>query len=73
MEFKAIGWNMVGISEFLSHSDPFGYIWIWAQLASELETGVSIYICLLDLLWKTGFAQRRYHALSNELCFPFLK
>ena len=26
-----------------------------------------------DLLWKTGFAQRRYRALSNELCFPFLK
>jgi hypothetical protein len=47
MEFKAIGWNMVGISEFLSHSDPFGYIWIGAQLASELETGVSIYVCLI--------------------------
>ena len=27
----------------------------------------------VDLLWKTGFAQRRSHALSNELCFPFLK
>ena len=156
MAFHAIGWNMVGISEFLSHSDPFGYIWIGAHLASKLETGVSIYVCLIllvcgselmaswlslpnfqqihcvwnligtdgcwskdpttnsasdpgravvwswslalsgfsrktwfpkkdvygtpshvsdfaDLLWKTGFAQRRYRALSNELCFPFLK
>ena len=50
MEFKAIGWNMVGISEFLSHSDPFGYIWIGAHLASKLETGVSIYVCLILLV-----------------------
>ena len=40
----------MGISEFLSHSDPFGYIWIGAHLASKLETGV---ICLLEsaCLW----------------------
>ena len=35
---------------FLSHSDPFAYIWIGAHLASKLETGVSIYVCLILLV-----------------------